>query len=291
MKRLRWKYLTAKNNLWNLGSNFLIPFGSIWLLMECSSALSTKVKTLVEKCDPWILVITVTISLLYTLYKSFPRVVYTKKFKSCQTSISLKVGDLLNETQNIVIGSSNYFDFTYNQQAGVSLKSQIIDKLFNNDIDYINNLTQKSLKGLEHLAVIDKEKKYGNKSHYPTGTVVVLPQSDRKIFAVILTKLVFKENEKHTESDPQILNKALLGLWKKIEVEGRKKKFSMPVLGAGLSNVQLSHLLIIQSIILSYAIYSRRFSISEEMTIVISPKDYNPDDFEEAVQFLNSLQI
>ena len=291
MNKLRWKYLFSQNNLWNLGSNFLISFGSLWLLIECSSALSTKIKAIVDKFDPWLLVIALFGSFCFALYRAFPRIAFTRKFKSTQTSISIKVGDLLEEKGNIVIGSSNYFDFDYNKSTGISLKSQLISKLFNNDIHFINNLVKKSLSDLESTAVFDKEKDYGNKSHYPIGTVAVLPQADRNIFAVILTKLVFKGKDKHTKSDPEILNQALIGLWKKIEVEGRKKKFSLPVLGAGLANVQLSYLLIIQTIILSYAIYSRGSAISKEMILVISPNDYNPEDFEEAIQFLNSLQI
>lgn len=291
MIKLRWKYLFTKNSLFLIGKIFLAVFGSIWLLIECPSALSSKFKIWIDTLDPWLLIIISLFSLLIAVYRAFPRLKYTKKFKSTQTSISLKVGDLLDEKGNIVIGSSNYFDFDYNKSKGVSLKSQIINRLFNNDVNYINNLVNSSLIGQEGFALIDESKKYGNKLHYPIGTVAILPQSDRKIFAVILTKLIFEGKDKHTQSDPQILNEALICLWKKIKLEGRKKKFSLPVLGAGLANVDLSYLLIIQSIILSYAIYSRTSTISKEMTLVISPNDYNPEDFEEAIQFLNSLQI
>lgn len=291
MKKLRWKYLFSKNNLLKLGSNFLISFGSIWLLIECPSALSYKFNSFITNFDPWILVFALFISFCFAIYKAFPRIIYTRKFKSTQTCITLKVGDIFEENENIVIGSSNYFDFDYNKSTGVSLKSQLIRKLFNDDVELINHLVKKNLSNLDNIAVFDEHKNYGNKSHYPIGTVAVIPQADRKVFAVILTKLIFNGKDKHTQSDPEILNQALIGLWKKIEIEGRKKKFSIPVLGAGLANVQLSYLLIIQTIILSYAIYSRSSVISKEMTLVISANDYNPEDFEEAIMFLNSLQI
>lgn len=291
MNRLRWNYLFTKNSLLAISKNFLIAFGSIWLLIECPSALNGKVKDFVDAFGPWFLLAALCFSLLIAIYKAFPRFDYTRKFKSTQTSITLKVGDLLNEKGNIVIGSSDYFDFDYNNLTGVSLKSQLMSNIFKNDIAYVNSLVQKSLVGLEKLAVIDEQKPYGNKLRYPIGTVVVLPQADRKIFTLALTKLTLKGNEKHTQSDPLTLNEALVGLWKKIEVEGRKKKFSAPILGAGLANVNLSYLLTIQSIIISYAIYSRNSNISKEMTLIISPDDYNPEDFEEAIQFLNSIQI
>jgi hypothetical protein len=291
MNKLRWEYLINKNILVLIGKNFLVAFGTIWLLIECSSALSAKIKDFIAGFDPWILLIASLASLIFSVIKSFPRVSFTKKFKSTQTSISFKVGNLLNENENIVIGSSDYFDFNQNTTTGVSLKSQMISKLFNNDVDFINNLIQKSLVGLEAIAEKNEKKFDGNKLRYPAGTVAVLPQASRKIFVVILTKLAFIGKDKHTESDPQMLNQALIGLWDKIKVEGSKKKFSIPVLGAGLANVNLSYLLIIQNIILSYAIYSRSSPISKEMTLVINPNDYNPGDFEEAIQFLNSLQI
>lgn len=291
MIKMRSKYLLSKKISFLILHNFLFAFGFFWLIIECPSALHSEFQKMISKYDPWILVIIVLLSLLYAVYKTFPRITYTKKFKSTQTSISLKVGDLLDEKENIVIGSSNYFDFNNNRKTGVSLKSQLISRLFNDDIDFINNLVQKSLIGLENIAVFDKEKKYGNKTHYPIGTVAVLPDSGRKIFAVISTKLINIGNKTHTQSDPEILNQSLIGLWKQIKLEGSKKRFSLPVLGAGLGNVNLSYLLIIQSIILSYAIYSKSSTISKEMTLVISPNDYNPEDFEEAMQFLNSIQI
>ncbi len=289
--RLRLKYLISTKNLRNIGGNFLLSFGCTWLLIECPSALSSKFKNTIDNLDPWLLIIALFSSVFYALYKAYPRITYTRKFKSTQTSISIKVGDLLGEKGNLVIGSSNYFDFDYNKSTGVSLKSQVINKLFKNDVNSINNLIKKSLKGLEHLAEFDEIKKYGNKLKYPIGTVAILPQDERKIFVVILTELILKGKDKDTKSDPEILNKALIGLWQKIKLEGRKKEFSLPVLGAGLSHVQLSYLLIIQTILLSYAIYSRNTAISNKMNLVISPDDYNPEDFEEAKQFLNSLQI
>lgn len=290
MEKLRWKYL-FKSNRRIMVECFLAAFGSIWLIIECCSALSSKFKYLIDLLDPWLLVGTSIASSAFSIYKALPQMSYIKTFKSVKTSISLKVGDLLDEKENIVIGSSDYFDFNYNTTLGVSLKSQMISKLFGNDVNYINNLVQQSLVEIEEIAELNEEKPYGNKLRYPIGTVAILPQGNRRIFTVVLTNLNYIGNDKHTQSDPVLLNKALISLWEKIKVEGRKKKFSLPVLGAGLANVNLSYLLIIQSIILSYAIYSRSSNISSEMSIIISPKDYNPNDFEEAVQFLNSLQI
>lgn len=291
MNKLRLNYLFTKNSLLLILKNFILAFGTLWLLIECPSALSTKFKNFVDPFDPWLLLFVLFISIVFGIYKAVPRIAFTKKFKSTQTSISLKVGNLLDEKENIVIGSSNYFDFDYNNTTGVSLKSQLMNKFFQNDFELVNNLVQKSLSGQKNLSVLDKNKTQGNKYHYPIGTVAILPQADRKIFIVILTNLIFNGNDKHTQSDPTILNQALIGLWDKIKLEGRKKKFSVPVLGSGLANVNLSYLLTIQSIILSYAIYSKTTAISKEMTLVINPNDYNPDDFEEAIQFLNSVQI
>lgn len=290
MTNFRWKYLFTNNYLL-IGKYFLISFGTIWLMIECPSALSSKFNRLIAQGDPWVLVGALIVSFLFSVFQALPKSSYKKKFRSAKTSISIKVGSLLDEKENIVIGSSDFFDFNYNQSVSVSLKSQMINKLFNNDVNYLNNLIQQSLRALQHLGQLDSTKVFGNTLRYPIGTVAVLPQGNRKIFLLIITKLKFIGSDKHTQSDPLLLNQALIGLWEKIKVEGRKEKFSVPVLGAGLSNVNLSFLLTIQSIILSYASYCRSSTISEEMTIIVSPKDYNPRDFDEAVQFLDSIQI
>ncbi|GAA3924688.1 macro domain-containing protein [Hymenobacter algoricola] len=239
MRKLKWNYLFTTNYLL-IGKYFHLAFGTIWLLIECPSALSSKLEDLIDKGELFILAAALVVSFAFAIFKAFSRTSYTKKFKSAQTSISLKVGDLLAEKEDIVIGSSDFFDFNYNRTIGVSLKSQMISRLFDNDINYINNIVQQSLVGLENIAELDQLKPSGNKLRYPIGTVAVLPQANRRIFVVILTKLKFIGNDKHTQSDHLILNQALIGLWEKIKVEGRKKKFSVPVLGAGLANVNLS---------------------------------------------------
>ncbi|GAB4093020.1 macro domain-containing protein [Flaviaesturariibacter terrae] len=290
MTKNRWKYL-FQNNWKLLLQAFFLVFGTIWLSIECPSALSVDVKEFVDSLDPWALIISVFASLIAAICIAFPKTSFTKQFKSAQTSISLRVGDLLEEDEDIVIGSSDFFDFSFNQTTGVSVKSQLISRLFNNDVDFINNQIDKSLEGKDHIALWEENKPFGRKFRYPVGTVAVLQHPQKRVFVVVLTKLSYQGKEKQTQSDPILLNQALNGLWEKIGIEGRKKKFSIPVLGAGLGNVNLSHLLIVQSIILSYAIFARRSRISREMSIVISPKDYNPSDFEEAIQFMKSLQI
>lgn len=69
------------------------------------------------------------------------------------------------------------------------------------------------------------------------------------------------------------------------------KEVSVPVLGSGLSGINLSNLMIIESIILSYAIHSKTSRISDKLSIIIPNDKYDPKDFHEICRFLDAIQI
>lgn len=272
-------------------SNFLIMFGGIWLCLEFPSFLSDDFLQFIKPFTNWILFISLFTSLIYAFIMSFPIMEYEKEFKASNTSIKIKVGDLINESCDIVVGTSDYFDTAYDIQSNISLKSQVINRLFNSDKDNVDRLIENSLQNQAIEGTINNEKQIGKNIQYQIGTIAILLQNNRKIYLTVITNLVFENQDKHTETNPEKFNVALNCLWNKIKVEGRKKEISIPVIGSGLSGLNLSNLILMQSAILSFVVFSKQTRITQKLNVVIKEDNYNPNDFEEIVKFLNTIQI
>ena len=272
-------------------SNFLIMFGGIWLCLEFPSFLSDNFLQFIKPFTNWILWISLFTSLIYAFIMSFPKMAYEKEFKASNTSIKIKVGDLINETCDIVVGTSDYFDTAYDTQSNISLKSQVINRLFNSDKENVDRLIENSLQNQAIEGTINQEKQIGKNKQYQIGTIAILPQNNRKIYLTIITNLVFENQDKHTETSPEKYHIALNSLWNKIKVEGRKKEISIPVIGSGLSGLNLSNLILMQSAILSFVVFSKQTRITQKLNVVIKGDNYNPNDFEEIIKFLNKIQI
>lgn len=282
-------YIFSENKEELFGA-FLAGFGTIWLFIEFASALFNPSKVFFENYNWWVLSLSIAASITFSFWYTWPTTKITRKFKSSNTEICIKTGDLFSQPHNIVVTSSDYFDTTIPQGTKVSLKAQMIDKFFSNNIQTLDNLIQKSLQDQGINGIYNSSKK-GKKLKFPIGSTAIIPIQQNRIFITILAELSFINNTKHISSDPEKLNISLTQLWKCVRAEGRMKEVSLPVLGTGLSGINLSSLMIIESIILSYAIHSKSKRICDKLTIMIPENKYDPKDFHEVCKFLASIQI
>lgn len=279
-----------KDNIKELLAGFLAVFGTIWLFIEFLSALFDNVKNYTVNHNWAFLLSAVAISLIVGFWKVWPVMTITRKFKASNTEICVKTGDLFSQPHNIVVTSSDFFDTNIPQGTRVSLKSQMIDKFFSGNIHTLDTLINRSLTN-QGITGSHESSKNGKKDRYPIGTIAVVPTQQNRIFITVLAELYFQNNIKHTLSDPNKLHITLNELWKQIRIEGRMKEVSLPILGSGLSGINLSNLMIIDSIIMSYAIHSKTSRVSERLTIVIPENKYDPRDFHDIQRLLEAIQI
>ncbi|MGZ9736772.1 macro domain-containing protein [Flavobacterium sp. GNP002] len=279
-----------KENKKELTGGFLAAFGTIWLFIEFLSALFEDVKSYTTNHNWVFLVSTIIISLIFGFWFAWPVIIMNRKFKSSNTEICIKVGDLFSQPHNLVVTSSDFFDTSIPQGTRVSLKSQMIDKFYSGNIATLDTLIQTSLTNQGAVGTFDNSKS-GKKYRFPIGTIAVIPTQQNKIFITVLATLTFRNNIKQTTSDPSKLHIALNELWKQIRIEGRMKEVSLTILGSGLSGINLSNLMVIESIIMSYAIHSKTNRVSDKLTIVVPENKYCPKDFHEIKRFLEAIQI
>jgi hypothetical protein len=279
-----------QDNKKQLAIHFLASFGTIWLFIEFLSALFDTVRNCTNNYDWYFLIFVILISLFYGFREAWPLMKMSRKFKSSNTEICVIIGDLFSQPHNLVVTSSDFFDTSIPQGTRVSLKSQMIDKYFSGNIQTLDRLIDKSLVDQGANGTFESSKN-GKKYRFPIGTIAVVPASQNKIFIAVLATLTFQNNIKHTLSDPNKLHIALNELWKQVRIEGRMKEVSVPILGSGLAGINLSNLMVIELIIMSYAINSKTNRISDKLTIVLPKEKYDPRDFNEINSFLEAIQI
>lgn len=283
-------YYLKKETILNFCTSFLVAFGTIWLLIEFPSSVNTSIKDFFNEYGNSTLILASIVSFLFGVFRTFPKKRIYKKFTASNTSIEIKVGDIFEEKGNIAIGSSDYFDTTF-EIANLSLKSQLINRCFNSDSLLVDNLIDQSLSQQGIQGTTNSSKNIGKQLKYQIGTTVRLNQNNRQIFILVISQLLFEDGRKHTISNPELLNVALNKFWSFVKTENRVTEISIPVFGSGLARVNLSYRLLIQLIILSFVTYSKSVRISEKLKIVVSKKDYNPEDFVELSKFLKSIEI
>lgn len=283
-------YYFKKETILNFCASFLVAFGTIWLLIEFPSSVNTSIKDFFNEYGNSTLIFASIVSFLFGLFRIRPKKEIYKKFTASNTSIEIKVGDIFEEKGNIAIGSSDYFDTTF-EIANLSLKSQLINRCFNSDSSIVDTLIDQSLSQQGIQGTVNSSKNIGKQLRYQIGTTVRLNQNNRQIFILVISQLLFEDGRKHTISNPELLNVALNKFWSFVKTENRVTEISIPVFGSGLARVNLSYRLLIQLIVLSFVTYSKAVRISEKLKIVVNKKDYNPEDFVELSKFLKSIEI
>lgn len=227
------------------------------------------------------------ISIIYGIVKSWPRPI-EMEYSSPKTKIKIVKGDLLDQTEHLVIGICNTFDTeTPYIVSKNSLLGQSIDRLFGGDIKKLDELLDKALekKTFKNREVI----KDGKNQEYELGTVAVVDHSPRLVYFLAYCKMNDK-NEAFGTVDS--VWKSLLALWEAQSERGNHRSISIPVIGGG--QARMSGVLPAQDsirlIALSYMFASRKHKISDELRIIVQPNDYDRLDRMELQSFLSSLR-
>lgn len=285
----RVKYLFGVNGLKIQFRNFLIIFGSIWLILESFSFLFKDIQSYLEQIVPHYGVLLLVLAVLLSLKRSFPKLYIEKSYRSSNTKICIKVGDILKEKCQIVIGDDQYFSSSGERDLKDSIKNQMIQKFYGSDYNHFQVDLEASLQKERKIV------KYGNertgKVKYPIGFTAILVKNGKRIF--ILANSYLKENKAgdYTETSNDLIISSLRKLWPRIRNEGNGEEFSVPVFGTGYSKTNISHCLMIQLIVCLYALYSKSNQISKKMNIVIHPENYDPGEMEALDFFLRSVRI
>lgn len=226
------------------------------------------------------------------LLKAYPRNVVVQEFRKPDFTVTVLVGDLFDQDDaHLVVGFTDTFDTGGDGDPVISARSvqgQLIDRVYNGSPDALEAELAVGLAGVEPAGREPAGRKpRGKRVRYPVGTVVTLPRSPRKIFAVVYARM---GNDLVAESGMDELWAGLSRLWDAIHREGQREPVAMAVVGAGLSRIDvLDRESLLKLILLSYISRCRHKVVCSELRIVVHPEDLDRINMLEVAGFLRGL--
>ena len=197
-----------------------------------------------------------------------------------QGEITVRVGDLLEQDDaHLVIGFGDTFETNVTGNLIVnraSLNGQLVQRFYDDDGRRLGREIAAALRGTPSTTEHRTAKPHGNRRRYQNGSVAVLNHADRHIFALAYSTV---NADNRATSNPDQLREALLRLWPVVERRGQRRPVALGVLGSGLARVdELSRPALIELIVRSYLSYQMNAKVSDELRIVVHPKDAHSVD-------------
>ena len=194
--------------------------------------------------------------------------------------ITVRVGDLLEQDDaHLVIGFGDTFETNVTGNLIVSrasLNGQLVERFYNDDGRRLGREITAALRGSPSAVEHRTAKPHGNRRRYQNGSVAVLNHANRHIFALAYSTV---SADNRATSNPDQLREALLRLWPVVERRGQRRPVALGVLGSGLSRVdELGRPALIELIVSSYLSYQIYAKASDELRIVVHPKDADSVD-------------
>lgn len=274
-----------------LARNALAAFGLLSGLLQVTLALWSSSLKLTTSESLWTLASIVLASVVFGLYKAWPRSAISREFGNPDIRVVVKVGDLFREQSHLVIGYSDTFDTDTTNNAVISQESvqgQFQNRIFGNDLHRLNSeieasLQNASIEGRERRT----DKPQGKLRRYPIGTVATLGDSSQLFFLVAYSKM---QNNLIAQSDVDALWKALGAIWEEAYLRAQRKTLSIPIVGSELARIScLNRESLLKMVMLSFVARSRQNLICKELRIIIHPKDYQHINMLEVAAFLRTL--
>jgi hypothetical protein len=272
----------TKVGLKRLGSSFVSNFGFLWLLIEPTTLFLAEKLNLGWLGYLWLSIIALGIAII----QRFPRTSVSRNLSSHDSEIEIKIGDIFEQTGNLVIGFNDVFDTELGEIIKpLSIQGQFLTKIYRSERSKLDEDIKTALEEYRDLAREENHKRKGKTWRYPIGTTIALGLSDRRYF---LSAYGYMSNELVIKSNANYIWTALHKIWEQSHLKGHGTNLSIPIIGSDLARIGLSRMLLIKFIIISFIMASREKFITKKLSIIIYPQDLEHIDLYELEEFLTS---
>jgi Domain of unknown function (DUF6430) len=196
---------------------------------------------------------------------------------SLVAEILVKTGDLFREVPDIVISFSDTFDTDISISGSgrviispSSLQGQLLSRIYGGDVDVLDRDLGLALASMPVERRESRDKKVlGKLDRYEIGTVAVLEHSEKRIFAIAVSRM---GGNLIARSSYQFLEKSLNKLWGEIRRRDCRS-VAMPIIGSGLARVNVSPYSLYDLITSSFREHTQAQPICPQLRIIIHPSD------------------
>lgn len=221
-------------------------------------------------------------------YKSLP---IHHQLRTLDVSLNIVEGNLFDQETHLAIGFSDTFDTSVAGNRIIhnsSVQGQLLHRVYHDDQGRLDEHLAVALTDVSPVSVESRrEKHYGKLARYPLGTVAILGEPRRLIFAVAYARM---ENYLVAHAPVEDLWYCFTRLWEAVYRHGQRGTLSVPLMGSGLARIDtLDRGNLLRLILLSFVSYSRLRLICHELRIVISPDDIGRVSLTGLREFLETL--
>jgi hypothetical protein len=254
-----------------LAANSLVAFGAISAGIQFLAALY-------RSFPPYpgvTFALSVAICVAWGFARSYPRFSLRHRMTGKNIVLSVIIGDLFDQETHIAVGFSDTFDTSVTGNRIIhssSVQGQLLLRVYRNDRRRLDKELSAALRPVRPVKGESRADKAGGKlRRYPVGTVAVLGEPQRRIFAVAYGRM---GNDLIVRSPVDELWYCFSQLWEAVYRKGHQQPVSVPLMGTGLARINsLDHEGLLRVILLSFAAYSRVRVACRELRVVIRPED------------------
>ena len=235
--------------------------------------------------------VTVVFCAIWGFTRAYPQNRIRHEFAHPDTVVTVEAGDLFAQPGHLVVGFMDTFDTAVDESglvSGSSVQAQLLDRVYEGDVQRLDKALTSALSGVAPLAREAREnKRDGKLDRYPLGTVAVLGEPSRLIFALAYSRVGGHYVAKSSVGELWL---SLSRLWDAIYLEAQQECVAMPLVGTGLARIDfLDRETILRLILLSFVSRSSERRICQELRIVLRPSDLERINLPEVGAFLRSL--
>jgi len=257
---------------------------TVTYIFTCFSVLFTLVK-IVTQFFPSVqitgvapLVIGIIISVGWGLKKVWKPSKTSIRIANSSTSIEIVFGDIFLQDGVRAIGVSEFFETELGTPVSdKSLHGAFLKRHFSGYAESIDTQLATDLHKEEPTEVAIKA--CGKKLCYPIGTTALIRVNEERYILFALTK-TNPENCK-VYSDVELMWRALHRLWQRARVECNGHTLTLPLVGSGLSGLNLPTRDLLNLVILSAITESKAHEITQKIRIVLRRDRFEGIDLRE----------
>ena len=218
--------------------------------------------------DIYWLFVAIGLSLAYALFHLISIHGVTISIPTTESKFEIKFGDIFNEKGVIVIPVNEYFDSELGELvARKSLHGKFILDILDGRADKFDEMVKYALRNDE---LITKKDRDDGRQNYPIGTTAKI---DAKGKRYLLAALSYTDPKTNRASATTIeLGKCLKGVWEKSDIHSQGECTAIPLIGSGLSRVDLPPEPLIQFILTSFIESAKKTEISGKVILVLDKR-------------------
>jgi len=253
----RWKRASA---------TFLSVLGSVWLITEVLTRVSSKIDKWVDDNGALYLVFALAVAAVGFFAAAYEARSVAFTVPNTDTTLSLKFGSIFDEDADWIIGVNEFFDSTLGNIVSVNSRhGQIIATLYNGNEASFRRDVDTALADFQGQAVQRAE---GQTVKYPLGTTIVVPRGPRKIFLVAISKTDLTTHR--SSSTVPILWDALTEALKEVDNHGNGDPLALPLIGNGRASLNIPPQHLLRIITLKLTELGKQYDLPRRVTINLS---------------------